>query len=286
VIDYNNVPNPKDPTRAPNYSRYVGDVSGMKSQMAMGQWGRAIYNLDTAWSQKAPNPTLDALPPGWVAGSGEPNFGHWNHLQEDFKSQKSPDILAWDSVNDSYPRMRDLEVAAILPDQFDLAYYSIEPDFYHNYYLHLANEYIKNVPGFDYVIRPDLGSRAGAKDITEFSVREQYKVLDRVKTSDPQAHEPKVDFDTKLMYVAKEVEQVLTSWVGKSLTDYSLDTDRFGKCVTQGTTDKAPTSGDCVNGGRTGYSVKMVSSQYLKASDLELGGENVSPGKLLNAPTD
>jgi hypothetical protein len=272
----------KDPTRAPNYSRYVGDKSGLKSLTALGQWGRAIYNLDSTWSQNTPNAAMDVdLPPGWKPNAAaEPNFNHWNHLQEDFNVKKTGDMLAWDSDADAYPKMRQLELAAILPDQFDLTYYSIEPDFYHNYYKKINDGYIKKVPGFSYLIRPDL---------TEFSVREQFKVLDSVKTDDFEVHLPKVDFDKKLMYVAKEAAQVLTSWVGKSLTDYSLDETRFGKCLkapeAKGN-DTVPTSGDCITGGRTGYSVKMVSLDYLKSSDLDLGGENTSPGKIINAPPE
>lgn len=284
--DKGNLADPRDPSRAPNYSRFVGDTAGMKSRVTQGQWGRAIYNLDVGWSQRPPNLALDDLPPGYRP-TDEPNFNHWNHLQEDFNAQKTGDLLAWDSEQNSYPRMRSLEIAAILPDQFDLTYYSIEPDFYHNYYKKINDEYIKKVPGFSYMVRPDLGARLGVKDLTEFSVREQYKTFNLVKTDNPQIPEPKVDFETKLLYVATEVTQVLTSWVGKDLKDYSLDTERFGKCIkapVKNGNDYTPTSGDCVVGGRTGYSVKMVSTEYLKSPDLDLGGENTSPGKIINTP--
>jgi hypothetical protein len=284
--DKGNLANYKDPTRAPNYSRFVGDTAGMKSRAVQGQWGRAIYNLDAQWSGLTTNAVFDERPPGYKP-TLEPNFDHWSHLQDDFNTKKTGDILAWDNTQNSYPRMRSLEIAAILPDVFDLTYYSIEPDFYHNYYKKISEEYVKKVPGFSYLIRPDLGSRLGNKDLTEFSVREQFKSLDLVKTDNPQIHEPKVDFEKKITYVAKEVAQVLTSWIGKDLQDYSLDTDRFGKCLTKPLKNgnvEVPTSGDCVVGGRTGYSVKMVSSEYLESSDLDLGGENTSPGKIINLP--
>jgi hypothetical protein len=277
---------PRDPTRAANYSRFVGDKAGMKSRAVQGQFGRAIFNLSSAWSGKPPTPSdLDpSIPPDWRP-SAEPNFYHWSHLGQTFKAEKSGDILAWDGLQNSPPRMRNLELAAILPDQFDLTYYSIDPDYYHNYYLKLINEYVKVVPGFNYVIRPDLGSRLGHKDLEEFSVREQYKALDYVKTDNPQINEPKVDFENKILYTAKDVYQVLTSWVGKNLSDYSLDPEKFGKCkVSQDKSKNVPTSGDCNNGGRTGYSVKLVSSEYLRANDLELGGENSGQGAVLNPP--
>ncbi|RYZ83396.1 MAG: hypothetical protein EOP04_20040, partial [Proteobacteria bacterium] len=205
--DKGSLANFQDPTRAPNYSRFVGDVAGMKSRMVQGQWGRAIFNLDALWSQKPLGSSPETYPAGYK-NTDEPNFNHWNHLQEDFNTQKTGDMLAWDSAQNSYPRMRSLELAAILPDQFDITYYSIEPDFYNNYYKPLTEGYIKKVPGFKSMIRPDIGVRIGAKDLTEFSVRDQYKALSFVRTNDPQIAEPKVDFGTKLMYVALDVEQV------------------------------------------------------------------------------
>jgi hypothetical protein len=282
--DKTHTADPKDPTRAANYSRFVGDNAGMKSRAVQGQFGRAIFNLSPAWSGKSPNDHDTSIPPDWKP-TAEPNFYHWNHLGQDFKAEKSGDILAWDNIQNSRPRMRDLELVAILPDQFDLTYYSIEPDYYHNYYLKIANEYVKAVPGFNYVVRPDLGARLGNKDLEEFSIRDQYKSFDRVKTDNPQINEPKVDFENKILYTAKDVYQVLTSWVGKDLTDYSLDPERFGKCkVSLDKSKNVPTSGDCINGGRTGYSVKMVSSEYLKAKDLDMGGESSGQGALLNPP--
>lgn len=286
--DKTNQANPKDPTRAANYSRFPGDTAGMKSKVVQGQYGRAIYNLSTEWSQKPPNPIMDDSLPANFSRSAEPNFFHWNHLGQTFKVEKSGDILSWDTQTDQYPRMRDLELMAILPDLFDITYYSIEPDFYHNYYLKIANEYVKKVPGFTYVVRPDLGVRMNSPDkkLSEFSIRDQYARFDKVKATDPQIHEPRVEFDTKLRYVATSVYQVLTSWVGKDLMDYSLDPEKFGKCTTtkEDLEKGGPTSGDCINGGRTGYSVKMVSSDYLRAQDLDLGGDGGTTGGILNPP--
>ncbi|MBK9324549.1 MAG: Tad domain-containing protein [Bdellovibrionaceae bacterium] len=285
LSDKGQVANYQDASRAPNYSRFVGDKFGMKSRAVQGQWGRAIYNLDATWSSRPAN-KLEAEPLD-AKKSDEPNFNHWNHLQDEFGTKKTGDILAWDNEQDAYPRMRSLELAAILPDQFDLTYYSIDPDFYHNYYIKIKEGYIQKVPGFKYLVRPDLGVRLGNKNYTEYSIREQYKALEFVKTDNPQIPEPKVDFEKKLLYVALDVAQVLTSWVGKNLKDYSLDEERFGKCLTKPLKnggETIATSGDCIIGGRTGYSVKLVSSDYLYSEDLDLGGENAGPGKIINPP--
>lgn len=287
--DKTNQADPKDPTRVANYSRFPGDKVGMKSRAVQGQFARAIYNLSTDWSKKPVNIVSDKSLPYNLSRSAEPNFYHWNHLGQTFKAEKSGDILAWDSVTDTYPRMRDLELVAILPDLFDITYYSIDPDFYHNYYLKIANEYVKKAPGnFKYTVRPDLGVRMNSNDktLSEFSIRDQYKVFERLKTTDPQIDEPKVEFDQKLIYVATSVYNALTSWIGKDLMDYSLDAERFGKCLSkpEDLEKGGPTSGDCINGGRTGYSVKMVSTDYLRSQDLDLGGDGGATGGILNPP--
>jgi hypothetical protein len=287
VGDASNTADFNDPTRIANYSRFVGDTAGMKSRAVQGQWARAIYNINADWSKRTPT-AGDLIPDQWVP-TMEPSFNHWSHLGVDFKEGKHGDILAWDSVRNSYPKMRDLELAAILPDQFDLTYYSIEPDFYHNFYLKIRDHYLQRVPGFTYLVRPDLGARLGNKDLEVFSVKDQYAVLPRVRTTDYQINDAKVDFDKKLLYVATDVSQVLTSWINKDLMDYSLDPERFGKC--ESTVDASkdgvpPTSGNCSVGGRTGYSVKMVSGEYLNSSDLDLGGDGAGKGRLLNPPDD
>jgi hypothetical protein len=70
--------------------------------------------------------------------------------------------------------------------------------------------------------------------------------------------------------------------------DYSLDPTRFGKCQAaaagsdQGNPSPA-TSGNCIVGGTTGYSVKMISNDYLNQTSLPLGGEGTS-GPLINKP--
>jgi hypothetical protein len=90
---------------------------------------------------------------------------------------------------------------------------------------------------------------------------------------------------------------VLTSWAPISLKDYALDINKFGKCnvypmgvllggsgMGEGTAS-VPTSGNCVSGGSTGYSVKMVHSEYLKRNHQDLGGSGQN-GSILNPPPD
>jgi hypothetical protein len=184
--------------------------------------------------------------------------------------------------------MRDLEIAAIIPDPFDLAYYSIEPDFYHNYYLRIKNKYLRG-PGANYETNdrkflPDYGYHQGykAENMDEFSVKDQYKVLKKSFLN--------LDIDNSLTYITKSWDHLLTGWADQSLSDYSLSTKKLGHCDFPKADSeeglKVPTSGNCVAGGSSGYSVKTVSQDYLKSKDLVLGGESAGSGPLMNPPPD
>ena len=65
-----------------------------------------------------------------------------------------------------------------------------------------------------------------------------------------------------------------------------INKTRFGICeeFDDGLTVRAP--GSCVGlGGRTGYSVKIVSKEFLKRDDLHLGGAGAGlKGGIMNKP--
>lgn len=280
IFDTGNIGDPKDPTRAGNYSRFVGDQYGLKSRNLLYQFGRAIFRLDPTWAQRNADPDFKDT---------APNFGHWAQLPFEFarKSNGNGDLLAWSEEVKGPSRFRALELLAILPDQFDMAYYSIEPDFYHNYYKRIKEKFMpKANPGFDKSIRPDIGYhkdyKQGDENLEEFSVKDQFKVL---KSKEIQTLS--LDIDQKLTYLSKDWKNVLTGWADNGLLDYSLNTEKLGKCTVEpkydGETPVPPTSGNCIVGGTSGYSVKMISSDYLN-SELQLGGDNSGKAKIKNAP--
>ncbi len=281
IFDTASIGTEKDPTRAANFSRFVGDLYGMKSRNVLYQFGRGIYKLDPTWSLGRSDNTIEL-------NDKAPNFMHWNQLPFDFtKKTGSGDMLAWSDETKAPSRFRNLELLAILPDQFDMAYYSIEPDYYHNYYTRIKNKFIpKVVPSFDKEVRPDLGYHKdynqGGVNLNEFSVKDQYKVL-----KNREIQELSIDLDQKLTYISKDWKNVLTGWADNGFLDYSLNTGKLGKCITEpkynGETPDPATSGNCIVGGSTGYSVKMISSDYLN-SELQLGGDNSGKGKIKNAP--
>lgn len=277
------VGDPLDPTRAANYSRFVGDEYGLKSRFVLFNYAKAVYGLNNNWRNLlSMSLTINETP---LPTDSAPNFEHWKHLPFDFSGMgQSQDIMAWDG--DKPSRMRELEMAAILPDQFDMAYYSIEPNFYQKYYTRIKEGFLAKVGssyyGNDREFLGDVGTHKGYTgpgiNYDQFSVKDQYAVVrDGTATND-------LDTDSQLTYISRSWEHVLTSWIPKSLMDYGLDADRLGKCESYPEAT-VPTSGNCIAGGTTGYSVKMVSSSSLKGDFPNIGGEGVS-GKILNPPPE
>jgi hypothetical protein len=99
---------PNDKTRLVNYSRYPGDPYGMKTHLALN----SIKGLKTL--------TL--------------SYSYYQNIKQDFSLSDPNDILAWDIEKNGAPAVRDMEIAAIAPDLFDITYYSIEPNFSKNYF--------------------------------------------------------------------------------------------------------------------------------------------------------
>jgi hypothetical protein len=249
----NNAAALNDVNLSPNYSRFPGDQVGLRSNMSTGRWAQAIHKL----------PSI--------------SFSWWDQIIE--QPVESPntdgDILAWDKGSNSAPGMRALEVAAISPDLFDMTYYSIEPDFYRNYVVRLD----KRPDRGSTFIRGDLGARklSGDQKLREFGIKDQIALI-KDDTKAP------ADFKNKLVYHVMDFGNLLNSWQGKNQEDYSIDPDRFGKCnanpefgpIPDGQPAAKATTGNCRVGGRTGYSVKLVDEQYLKRSDLNIGGDGTS----------
>jgi hypothetical protein len=262
---------PKDPETVAalkgSYGRYMGDKIGILSNMTMKEMRTAIQGL----RQKG------GIDLNWYAALGAEDYNDKN---------SSGDPLAWNQTNASLvPPMRDLEIAAIAPDQFDASYYSVDPDFYNNYVTRLQKGYGDK---FQFAIRGDLGSRmTGTDEQKRFSIRNQIETL-----KDPQ--KKVFDWQQKLMYYVTDFGQLLTAWNQTSPDSYVMDQTRFGECpdgmkVKQDDPANFYTPGSCKAGGRTGYSVKLVDGKYLqnqpngKAQQYELGGKGIS-GTIKNPP--
>ena len=202
-----------------------------------------------------------------IFNNGPINLGWWDHLfsEEIGKSGTSNDPLAWDSNTNAAPFLRDME---------------IEADWYDNYLVKIRRGYAAEI---NTVIRGDLGYRENANDnlLKKFSIKAQ---LDHVANSS----KTKTDIANKLTYTLTNLGSLLTSWQTATPDNYVLDNVRFGKCEMPVKEEDAPdmnAPGNCKKGARVGYSVKLVSEDYLKnQSSLELGGGGAN-GIIKNKPT-
>ena len=241
----------------PNYSRYPGDPLGLRSFLALGIFRRKM--LET------------------FATGTRLSWAFWALLPNDL-DQANGDVLAWTNQNvgdpgvlppnlrnSPEPWVRKFEIAAIAPDLFDITYYSIDPRYFQMYGAKAVNYFGEGVK-----LRADLGSRDGSA----FNVDQQVE-LARSLT------DPGFNF-----YVVKDWKHVLTSWAPSGVGVYDFPDTKFGRCeyvVPSGSPDIVP--GACQGGGRTGYSVKLVSPAYLLRPDLELGGPGQA-GPILNPPPE
>ena len=245
-----------DPDRLPNYSRFPGDKLGLASRIAQS----ALRALNAA-NQFA---TYD-----------------YYDIYKEIKAGDVNDPLAWDYNANKHPIPRNYEISAIIPDLFDITYYSIDANYWGNYGSRIqANRTQLGIPD-NVVIRPDLGFREGVPDLRTYSVRDQ---INFAKSTGLQIQ--------KAFYFTKDHQHLLTSWLpGPLVNNYSESTDPnipFGKCIqpdysSDPNNPAPPNPGACIVGGRVGYSVKLVSGRYLKSDNFLIGSGNTK-GPILNKP--
>ncbi|MGE3758992.1 MAG: hypothetical protein AB7H97_14620, partial [Pseudobdellovibrionaceae bacterium] len=251
VGDNGVVPDPADMRRLPNYSRFPGDPVGLNSKKIMGA----------------------AKPPLITEEIYYRYYEDLWKILENKTDSPAGDILAWDAESNRAPegKIREMEISAMIPDIFDITYYSIEPVFYENY----LNRFKKGLDLKNTRIRSDLGAREDIEDLQKVSIMSQLAVAHST-------NKPTFDFENSMPYTVKQWQNLLTSWSGRDLINYVLDPGVFGRCDIVAKTDVS-TPGNCVSGGRTGYSVKLVSYETLSdAGSMQLGGTGGGQGPIIN----
>lgn len=253
-VDSAGVPIPQDRNLlVPNYSRYPGDQIGLRSELS-------LYLLRERFVQEADNRLTQSM---------------WGLLPNATFNTPSADVLAWtpavpgQTPPKNPPWIRVFEVASVSPDLFDVAYYSIDPEFFENY----IDQSAQNFFGAGIKPRPDLGHREDFPDFNKFSVLKQIAVS-------------KLKYDPfRSIYIIFEPEKLLTSWAPNQTAgrnfDYEFPDSVFAKCP--GGFRGRGIPGGCVGGGRAGYSVKLVSEPYLKDGNAATGGGGIT-GPLRNPP--
>ncbi len=243
-----------------NYSRFPGDGLGLKS-------GRAVSAMAGTFSTQIPKPTGVGVP-------GPLAWSTYNHLG-DARIYSTGDSLARNTP--LFPAVqRDFEVAAVAPDVFDALYCSIEPAYFDNYFTSAATN-----GGAFFQPNQKIYDFGSTKDGGQPLAPENFSVIEQVRKAKELYH-PGVN------YFIKDWQHLLTSWHQKEVTDYNITSKKFGKCeakVLDGKRSQFPTTGNCINGGRTGYSVKSVSMDFLLSSDHELSGGSGGKGPILNPPS-
>ncbi len=242
--------NANDKRRFPNYSRFPGDTLGLKSRLALASINGLAANLRA-------------------------NFDFYRNIKADFSIGGANDILPWNFKTQEVPDVRNVELAAITPDLFDITYYSIEPNFTKNYLERIqANRNALGIPG-DLPLRPDLGFRTG--------VTPTYSIQDQLKMALEKSY-----WRPESFYFVRSKAHLLTDWLpGPGAFNYKVGDAlaSFGRCALPDDNLKFRNPGSCVaGGGRTGYSVKLISRDALLSGQHAIGGEGAAPGPIQNPP--
>jgi len=274
----------------PNYSRFPGDRFGLLSQAARWAYGKFYWKI------------RPAKPPFWTAMWKEPAFEAINKNSEPsssfFMGPLSGDILADPYQNKFFTlsenlnqtkqfanEVRKSEIAAVAPDLFDVTYFPIEPRF-NQFLLPNLKNFVKkfNPKRSSLLVRGDLGWRSpdfpgefyfGDVNANIETAVEFFKSHDFNKLTGQQ-----------LFQNITDAAQLLTSWSETSIIDYdpAFSNHKVANCQTRIPANTEPWApGACVKGGRTGYSVKLVSKKFLTNNIPNLGGESVS-GTIINPP--
>ena len=228
---------------SPNYSRYPGDPWGLRSKSVHYYWANYIKNR--------PKSEKDV------------NF----YTKVDYMSPPDNDPMARGGFgNGTDIKARQWEWAAIAPDLFDVTYFTILP-YYTEAYFPKIKILLNNHPD----LRGDLGIyKVSAIKFTGKSLLYQISNLTK-----PDVWERLLSL-RKPFYKIKKPEMLLTGWNPPTEKYTRGDNDyddprktHFVKCqiwakLPLTTTTRGQIANGCVYGGRTGYSVKMISENFLR----------------------
>lgn len=274
-----------DKAWAPNIARFAGDAYGFSSERVLSYFHRAIVGnsyVSLGIPTSYPFPILPA------ASDPHVSLRYYDTVATSYVgSNDNPgrDQLTWDSTPgvNMAPRERLLEIAAIAPTIFDLNYYSIDPDYYNNYFTQILQHIQKRQKWqADKVPLGDYGWRADS------DLGKKMNIMDQIRIQRDVGAVSALNSDISMPYVVKKASHLLNSWAVDNLLDYKINNVKFGECYSPAGNDfetpmNPPTPGNCVDGGRVGNSVKLVSKDWLKAGDLELGGNGMT-GAIRNPP--
>ena len=253
-----------------NHTRYPGDEFGMSSMSALSAMAPNFMSVMAHNDRSDPSPVALA------------NYAHLNGVNELFSTGDSLARTGTTGYGVTVePKQRIFELAAVAPDVFDALYFSVEPRYFTNYFSTNTTNGGAQLPDAQRIF--DFGATKDSYSDSYFpTTSNQYSVLQQVEWGRDQAYE------AGYLHILRDWKNLLTSWHQKGAVDYTMDEDRFGKCdidVDTNSNPSLPTTGNCIQGGRTGYSVKNISRDYLMSSDHAVGGGATgAAGPILNPP--
>lgn len=235
----------------PNFSRHPSDAVGSYSARYMN----SIVNL---------------------RGTIQPRFAYFSFIFNEYANGQINDPLAWSNTLQTNTPTRIMELGAIAPDLFDANYYSVIPNYTSVVLPKLrANRGALGIPD-NLALQGDLGSHGNS-----FQADIHYQF----QTAKP-LHAPDAFF------YLEDFRHLLTGWVTNSYNNYRnmFPSTKFGRCSAADTGPgtnyqpkfKIPNS--CLQGGRSGYSVKMVSKDFLTSELQDVSGTKGQTGSLENPP--
>lgn len=257
----------RDPFLLPNSPKFPGDENGLQTRLAQSSTGVLGDNgANVIQAEEYMNVAFDLMP----GGSGQA----LSHL---------PATAATSTA------MRERELSAIAPDLFDITYYSIEPNFHENYLEGKLDTWLMNEVRFNRGLTynapvwRDIGFSSASTEL------QQFKVKDQLQSPNRQTYASQVFY---FLEASREgLANLLTSWVGGSdVMDYRSPASgpvsaRFGNCndFYRPRNGRPNIPGECLSGGgRVGYSVKIISKEYLESNQHRMSRD--STGAILNPP--
>lgn len=239
-----------DTNHAPNYSRYPEDPFGLRSEYVHHLWSDYLH-------YQSPN----------------------RNMKNYFLKQNDLDILAKDHDTGNITNFpaRYWELAAIAPDLFDISYFTILPYYMETYFPKIKAQFSNQIP---IGVRGDLGYDPRQGVNLEWQIKNAWNHLRSVDTRPGRRIPPGNPF-----YNIAKLDQILTGWQAPKQKyeagggDYQANNiNRFpfswcdpGNSGNDGWAKKSPKiAGGCFYGGRSGYSVKMISPCSL----LQMGATN------------
>ncbi len=283
VTDLSGIDKIDDPAWAANIARFAGDTLGFSSERVLAYFHRALmgdYEAPNSYEKLSTGAQNYPFP---VSPDSKVSLRYYEDIISTYSENGPRDSLTWDKTSNMAPRLRLMEIAALAPTIYDLNYYSIDPDFYNNYFTQIEKHKEKR-GGWDagHVLLGDYGWRGDTEAGKKMNIFDQIKIQRDVGAT------AALNSDISMPYAVKKASHLLNSWAVDNLLDYKINSAKFGECFSPASGDfetpmNPPTPGNCVDGGRVGNSVKLVSKDWLKSSDLELGGSGQT-GAIRNPP--